>query len=159
MNLKYQLVDLPGERWYRDWRMNIGISMSDIDDIVGRQGEEMVDYEYSQVGADIKAYALLEMKHWHVSDETIVNAVCYPNAVKHLADLAKLPYFVVKYYPKQECSHWKFEVHPGNKKAVEFFKSDQSRVLSEAGYVHFLMQLRGSKMPAEYLKKTYSTAR
>lgn len=177
-SLKYPIDKLPGEaqyrlflnqleedyqiayREYQEFRMNIGLSMNDIDAIVSDEMEEsfnnMRNIEYEQIGDDINVFAILEMKHFRTKDEIIQKIIDKPSANRKLADLANVPFFVVKYFPASENNgHWEFSVYPVNRPAQLILKSSQH--MSERRYIKFMYEdLRQQIVPANLLEKSCS---
>lgn len=170
--IKYAIDQLPGERYYRDffnnlesemqvsyrfyqdWRMTLGILMQDIDALVSDHNIEsfnsMKTIEY-ELNADqiCQNYALLEMKHFRTSQETIDKIVNWSNPSKEIANTSKLPFFVVKYFPAPENNgRWEFVVYAANLHAKKIY--DKPFHMSEHQFVQFLHALRG-KTPSREL--------
>ncbi len=174
--LKYQINQLPGEaqyrqflnqleesfqqsyREYQEFRMNIGLSMNDIDAIVSDQIEEsfnkMRNIEYERIGNKINVYAILEMKHFRTQDHIIQRLIEEPSANQELANLADRPFFVVKYFPATENNNvWEFSVYPANLQARNILK--YSTHMSERRFIKFMYEdLRHQVVPANLLEKS-----
>lgn len=162
MNFTYQLESLPGEqyivlehqkidRYYREWRMSKpNLQAYDIDAIVTTDGTEQ-PMRYSEADWD-SDYAILEMKHCNIKYHSFYKLIKLPNPIKRIANKAKLPYYVVRYYPIQERKIWGFDIYPANEIAIEAFGSD-AKHFSERRYVQFLNELRKKEVSEEYLSK------
>lgn len=172
--MKYSINQLPGEQWYRqffndlevqtqqdyrayqDWRMKLGICMSDIDALVSDQSIEsfgaMKNIEYDMnVDGVCQNYAILEMKHWRTKQSIIDGIVNSSNPSKSLANDARLPFFVVKYIPAPENDNkWEFIVYNANTHAEKYLPFPQH--MSERQFIRFLYSLRGKQVPVELLK-------
>ena len=180
LNMKYTIAQLPGEQYYRefineleiktqtsyrlyqDWRMKLGIEMSDIDAIISDQPIEsfgaMKNIEYAQVQNECLNYAILEMKHWRTPNYVIEKILAGSNPSKSLATLAQLPFYIVKYYPAQENDNrWEFSVYNGNKYANKFLESPKH--MSERQFVQFLYSLRNKEAPVSLIKQCCSEHR
>lgn len=139
------------ERFYREWRMNdIGLSTSDIDALISDFISTEMSYHESNYSQD---FGQLEMKHWRASDNTIRGVIEYHHMPGRAANKAKIPTFIIRYYPVQEYKQWMnvvpwdptqqwyFETYPGNEYAKLVQTTD--RVLrDEAEYIQFLYQLQ-----------------
>lgn len=172
--MKYSIRQLPGEQYYRqffndlelqyrqdyrayqDWRMKLGIAMSDIDALVSDQSIEsfgaMKNIEYdTNVDGICHNYAILEMKHWRTNQSVIDKIVKGSNPSKSLANDAKLPLFVVKYVPAQENDNkWEFTVYNANVYAEKYLPAPKH--MSERQFIIFLFSLRDQKPPVELIK-------
>lgn len=167
--MKYRLDQLPGELEYRrffndleirtqkdyrafqDWRMKLGIAMSDIDVLITDTQIESFG-SMRNIETDMtNNYAILEMKHWRTKPSVIATLVKSDNPVKTLANSAKLPFYVVKYLPAVENNdQWEFTVYNANPLANQYL--DEPKHMSEREYVEFLFSLRRQKPPTHIIQ-------
>jgi len=172
-SLKYNPTQLPGELFYRrflnekevnyqleyynyqSWRIKIGIPMDDVDVIVSddqwESFQQMRNMEYERINGKVINYAVLEMKHYRVKDDVIARILTSSTSNGELANSANLPFFVVKYFPEQECGQWEFSVYSANDIAKNIIPT--SCHMSEKQFVKFLYEkLRGKDVPAQILE-------
>lgn len=147
--------DLPGERWFRDWRMNLNLlSTTDIDQVGAEPPEESLTFLEYQTNNPI---FILEYKHWRVSQKEVTKCTNGESVQGALADQASLPFFLVRYFPAQECKVWNFTVWPCNQLARDL--CPQPMQLSEVGYIGWLYHLRSKRIGKalkHHIFKTYS---
>ena len=175
--IKHTIAETPGEIWYREninltemkfrqyyelyreWRMWCGEYMNDIDHPVSDQTWEtfnaMRNVEYSYVNDKCKNYAILEMKHARTFDEEIWAILDRSTANKELCNAAGLPFFVVKYWPKQQYECWEFSVYAANEIAMKLLPTDREGIhMSEKEYLSFIyITLRGKEVPKDMLEQ------
>jgi len=176
MAMKYSPEQLPGELFYRgylneseayfqiqynhyqNWRMNLGLPMTDIDAVISDGHLEsfnaMRNIEYMKIAGKCIPYAILEMKHFRTPDMVITTILDTSTPNGEVANLAGLPFFVVKYFPAQENNNrWEFSVYPVNDHAKQILKFSQH--MSERRFTQFMYQdLRKQTVPENLLENT-----
>ena len=133
--------------------MKTGTLREDIDLLVS---DEELDFiamrfiEYTKLNQIVRNHAILEMKHFRVKSD-VVNHLLYDSTPGlELANAAKLPYFLVKYFPDDENNgEWEFSVYPINVLARAKMRS--AKQMSNRDYLRFLYDLRGAQAPIEML--------
>jgi hypothetical protein len=143
---------------YQQYRMQVGLLMQDIDVLISDQQWEsfltMRNMEYSKINNVCVNYAILEMKHFRVKNEKMLEILESSTPSLELANKAELPFFLVKYFPPNENKgNWEFSVYPVNKIAKSLLKTQKH--MSDRDYINFLYKtLRKQEVPSHILNKS-----